>query len=157
MRVELNEPVTTYKVLEVEDGPFDPIYHSPYNKYLKHSTWSVGKTNEITALKNTICSLDQMLVRGDGYFTPFRVEGLALHSYASFNDALRTLNWFKLNFPENKYVIGECWIPEDCDYVYCGNDGRPEGSKAYASQKLTLLNIIEDGDDRNGVGTMFAV
>ena len=141
-KIELNEPVTTYKVFEVERGPFGPIYHSPYQKHNDHSVWSVGETNEVTEYQDP-----DDVVRGDGYFTPFRVEYGALHSYADIKSARRTLHWFRLQFPEYKYVIGECRIPEDCDYVYEGNDGG--GYDGYASQKLTFLSIIEDGKEES--------
>lgn len=153
-KVELNEPITTYKVLEVEDGPFGPIYHSPYNKYMEHSTWNVGETNEISEYKGFIDVWTPEFgvpVIGDGVYTPIRIEWGALHSYASLDGARKRLLWFTdmERFPFRKYVIGECQIPEDSAYVYSGNDNKDDGECSYASQKLMLLNIIEDGEEES--------
>lgn len=152
-KVKLNKSITTYKVLEVEDDLFGPIYRSPYNKYLEHSTWSVGETNEISEYKRFIdCVWTPEFgipVIGDGVYSPFRIEWGALHSYASLDGARKRLIWFMELFPSRKYVIGECRIPEDSAYVYSGNDNKDDGECSYASQKLTLLSIIEDGEKEN--------
>ena len=141
-KIEPDKPITVYKVFEVEDGPDGQVYHSPYNKYANHSTWKVGVMNELVEYKGILDTWSP--VTGDNIYAPYCVGYGAFHSYAELKSAFNVANDFAESFKCKKYVVGECLIPVDSEYVYEGIDGRQR--KSYASQKLMLLSIVDESN-----------
>ena len=124
-----DEEIVVYKVLGCENGGyFSPIYMTP---------WTIGEVLSTDVEKPVLKE------HKDNNFTAISLNGNAFHSFSNINDAKKYIDICleRRTHQFEKYVIAECAIPVNSNFIYLGAYNKT--GDCYASEKLVVDKILD--------------